>query len=82
MRAGFGVVGAGGVVNGSWSLTRSLLGAPTSIVSKVTGALGRAVAQFSLDDDYLRSRDNAAAGGPRHAMAPMPPMPLPTPPIP
>ena len=55
-----------GVINGSWALTRSLFGAPSKAFSQATGSLGRTVAHLSMDDAYLRSRQERE--NPKHAV--------------
>ena len=56
-----------GLVQGAYSLTGSVVGGLSKTFSQVTGGLGRACAQLSMDDDYLKLRDRSA-NAPRHAV--------------
>jgi len=44
------------MVNGTWALTRSVLGGTFKASSQITGGLGRLAGTFSMDADYVEKR--------------------------
>ena len=56
-----------GIVNGTWALTRSVLGGTFKASSQITGGLGRLAGTFSMDANYVRDRAQAQPK-PRHVV--------------
>jgi len=56
-----------GVVNGTWALTRSVLGGTFKASSQITGGLGRLAGTFSMDANYVRDRQQTQPK-PRHVV--------------
>ena len=51
---------------GSLSLTRSVLAGGAVAASQLTGTIGSTMAKLSLDDDFVRARERAREGRPKH----------------